>query len=170
MRWPKYWSFSFNVSPSNEHPGLISFRMDWLDLLAVQGTLNSFLQHHSSKASILQCSAFFTVQLSNPYMTTGKTVTLSRWTFVGKVISLNLSSRLFVLPAYLSCPILCFNDLCVTYFPSYALNISGKEPCTSHFCSTAKQNTHPTHTRPSGNARQGNEWIDLININYCFVY
>ena len=86
------------------------------------------------------------------------------------LISLNLSSRLFVLPAYLSCPILCFNDLCVTYFPSYALNISGKEPCTSHFCSTAKQNTHPTHTRPSGNARQGNEWIDLININYCFVY
>ena len=83
MRWPKYWSFSFNISPTNEHPGLISFRMDWLDLLAVQGTLKSLLQHHSSKASILRRSAFFTVQLSHPYMTTGKTVALTRWTFVG---------------------------------------------------------------------------------------
>ena len=88
MRWPKYWSFSFNISPSNEHPGLISFRMDWLDLLAVQETLQSLLQHHSSKASILQCSAFFTVQLSHPYMTTGKTIALTRRTFVGKVMSL----------------------------------------------------------------------------------
>ena len=88
MRWPKYWSFSFSISPSNEHPGLISFRMDWLDLLAVQGTLKSLLQHHSSKASILRCSAFFTVQLSHPYMTTGKTIALTRWTFVGKVMSL----------------------------------------------------------------------------------
>ena len=88
IRWPKYWSFSFNMSPSNEHPGLISFRMDWLDLLAVQGTLKSFLQHHSSKASIFQCSAFFTVQLSHPYMTTGKTIALTRRTFVGKVMSL----------------------------------------------------------------------------------
>ena len=88
MRWPKYWSFSFNISPSNEHPGLIFFRMDWLDLLAVQGTLRSLLQHHSSKASILQHSAFFTVQLSHPYMTTGKTIALTRWTFVGKVIGL----------------------------------------------------------------------------------
>ena len=88
MRWPKYSSFIFNISPSNEHPGLISFRMDWLDLLAVQGTLKSLLQHHSSKASILRCSAFFTVQLSHPYMTTGKTVALTRWTFVGKVMSL----------------------------------------------------------------------------------
>ena len=85
MRWPKYWSFSFTISPSNEHPGLISFRMDWLDLLAVQGTLKSLLQHHSSKASIFQCSAFFTVQLSHPYMTTGKTIALTRWTFAGKV-------------------------------------------------------------------------------------
>ena len=84
MRWPKYWSFSFNISPSNEHPGLISFRMDWLDLLAVQGTLKSLLQHHSSKASILRCSAFFTVQPSHPYMTTGKTIALTRQTFVGK--------------------------------------------------------------------------------------
>ena len=94
MRWPKYWSFSFNISPSNEHPALI-FRMDWLDLLAVQGTLKRFLQHHSSKASILQHSAFFTVQLSHPYMTTGKTIALTRWTFVGKVISLlfNMLSR-----------------------------------------------------------------------------
>ena len=85
MRWPKYWSFSLSISPSNEHPGLISFRMDWLDLLAVQGTLKSLLQHHSSKASVLQCSAFFTVQLSHPYMTAGKTIALTRWTFVGKV-------------------------------------------------------------------------------------
>ena len=88
MRWPKYWSFNFNISPSNEHPGLISFRMDWLDLLAVQGTLKSLLQHHSSKASILQRSAFFTVQFSHLYMTTGKTITLIRRTFVDKVMSL----------------------------------------------------------------------------------
>ena len=90
IRWPKYWSFSFNISPSKEHPGLISFRMDWMDLLAVQGTLKSLLQQHSSKASILQCSAFFTVQLSHPYMTTGKTIALTRWTFVDKVMSLFL--------------------------------------------------------------------------------
>ena len=98
MRWPKYWSFSFNISPSNEHPGLISFRMDWLDLLAVQGTLKSLLQHHSSKASILLHAAFFTVQLSHPNMTTGKTITLTRWTFVGKVMSLlfNMLSRLVI--------------------------------------------------------------------------
>ena len=87
IRWPKYWSFSFNISPSNEYSGLSSFRMDWLDLLAVQGTLKSLLQHHSSKASILWCSAFFTVQLLHPYMTTGKTI-VTRWTFVGKVMSL----------------------------------------------------------------------------------
>ena len=90
IRWSKYWSFSFNISPSNEHSGLISFRMDWLDLLTVQGTLKSLLQHHSSKASILQHSAFFIVQLSHPYMTTGKTIALTRWTFVGKVMSLLL--------------------------------------------------------------------------------
>ena len=89
IRWPKYWSFSFSISPSNEHPGLISFRMDlWLYLLAVQGTLKSLLQHHSSKASILWCSAFFTVQLSHPYMTIGKTIALTRWKFVGKLTSL----------------------------------------------------------------------------------
>ena len=88
MRWPKYWSFSFNISPSNEHPGLISFRMNWLDLLIVQGTFKSLLQHHSSKASILRRSAFFIVQLSHPYMTTGKTIALTRLTFVGKVMSL----------------------------------------------------------------------------------
>ena len=91
MRWPKYWSFSFSISPSNEHPGLISFRMDWLDLLAVQGTLKSLLQHHSSKATILHCSALFTVQLSHPYMTTGKTIALTRRTLVSKVISLILN-------------------------------------------------------------------------------
>ena len=98
IRWPKYWSFSFGISPSNEHPGLISFRMDWLDLLAVQGTLKSLLQHHSSKASILWCSAFFIVQLSRPYMTTGKTVALTRRTFAGQVISLlfNRLSRLVI--------------------------------------------------------------------------
>ena len=98
MRWPKYWSFSFSISPSNEHPGLISFRMDWVNLLAVQGTLKSLLQHHSSKPSILRCSAFFTVQLSHPYMTTGKTIALTRWTFVVKVISLlfNMLSRLVI--------------------------------------------------------------------------
>ena len=98
MRWPKYWSFSFSISPSNEHPGLISFRIDWLDLLAVQGTLKSLLQHHSSKASILHRSAFFTVQLSHPHMTTGKTTALTRWTFVGSVTSLlfNTLSRLVI--------------------------------------------------------------------------
>ena len=98
MRWPKYWSFSFSISPSKEHPGLISFRLDWLDLLAVQGTLKSLLQHHSSKASILRRSAFFIVQLSHPYMTTGKTTALTRWTFVGKVMSLlfNMLCRLVI--------------------------------------------------------------------------
>ena len=98
IRWPKYWSFSFNIIPSKEHPGLISFRMDWLDLLAVQGTLKSLLQHHTSKASILQRSAFFTVQLSHPYMTTEKTIALTRWTFAGKVMSLlfNMLSRLVI--------------------------------------------------------------------------
>ena len=98
IRWPKYWSFSFNISPSNEHPGLISFRMDWLDLFAVQGSLKSLLQHHSSKASILRHSAFFIVQLSNPYLTTGKTIALTRQTFVGKIVSMlfNMLSRLII--------------------------------------------------------------------------
>ena len=98
MRWPKYWSFSFRISPSNKHPGLISFRMDWLDLLAVQGTLRSLFQHHSSKASIFQCSAFLAVQLSHPYMTTGKTIALNRRTFLGKVMSLlfNMRSELVI--------------------------------------------------------------------------
>ena len=97
-RWPKYWSFSFKISPSNEHPGLISFRMDWLDLLAVQGTLKSLLQHHSSKASIFRCSAFFTVQLSHPYMTTRKTIALTKRTCVGKIMSLlfNMLSMLVI--------------------------------------------------------------------------
>ena len=98
MRWPKYWNFSFSINPSKEHSGLISFRMDWLDLVVVQGTLKSLLQHHSSKASILRYSAFFTVQLSHPYMTTGKTIALNRWTFVGKVMYLlfNMLSRLVI--------------------------------------------------------------------------
>ena len=96
--WPKYWSFSFNISPSNKHPGLICFRMDWLDLLAVHGTLKSLLQHHSSKASVLWHSAFFIVQLSHPYMTSGKTIALTRWTFVDKVMSLlfNMLFRLVI--------------------------------------------------------------------------
>ena len=99
MRWPKYWSFSLSISPSNEHPGLISFRIDWLDLLAIQGTHKSLLQHHSSKASILRHSAFFTVQLSHPYMTTGKTIALTRWILVGQVMSLllNMLSRLVII-------------------------------------------------------------------------
>ena len=98
IMWPKYWSFSFNISPSNEYSGLISFRTDWFNLLAFQGTLKNLLQHHRSKASILQCSAFFRVQLSHPYMTTGKTVALARWTFLGKVMSLllNMLSRLVI--------------------------------------------------------------------------
>ena len=98
IRWPKYWSFSFKISPSNEHPGLISFRMDWLDLLAVPGTLKNLLQHHSSKASILWRSAFFSVQHSHPYMTTGKTIALTRWTFVSKVMPqlFNMLSRLVI--------------------------------------------------------------------------
>ena len=102
MRWPKYWSFSFSIRPSNEHPGLFSSRMDRMDLLAVQGTLESLLQHHSSKASILRCSAFFTVQLSHPYMTTGKTIALTRWTFVGKVISLLLNMLSSLVITFLS--------------------------------------------------------------------
>ena len=98
IRWPKYWSFSFNISPSNEHTGLVSFRMDWLDLIVVQVTPKSLLQHHSSKASVLWCSAFFIVQLSHPYLSTGKTIALTRWTFVGKVMSLlfNMLSRLVI--------------------------------------------------------------------------
>ena len=98
VRWPKYWSFRFSISPSNEHQGLISFRMDWLDLLVVHGTLKRLLEHHSSKASILRRSAFFSVQLSHPYMTTGKTIALTRWTFVGKIMSLlfNMLCRLVI--------------------------------------------------------------------------
>ena len=92
MRWPKYWSFSFSIIPSKEHPGLISFRMDWLDLLAVQGTLKSLLQHHSSKASVLWCSAFFMVQLLHQYITTGKSINLTRWTFISKVMSLHFNT------------------------------------------------------------------------------
>ena len=103
IRWPKYWSFSFSISPINEYSGLISFRMDWLDLLALQGTLKSLLQHHSSKASILQCSAFFIVQLSHPYMTTGKTITLTRRTFVDKVMSLLVIT--FLLISWLQSPL-----------------------------------------------------------------
>ena len=135
MRWPKHWSFSLSISPSNEHPGLISFRMDWLDLLAIQGTLKSLLQHHSSKAPILWCSAFFTVQLLHPYMTTGKTIALTKRTFVGKVMSLlfNMLSKriicgfylfiyLFFLPVMLPSEIPRFaTDLPVRVFPDFSL-------------------------------------------------
>ena len=115
MRWPKYWSFSFRIIPFKEHPVLISFRMDWLGLLAVHGTLKSLLQHHSSKASILRCSAFFTVQLSHPYMTTEKTIALTRRTFVGKVMSLllNMLSRLY---HYIE-----LNEIKLTYLPTSSL-------------------------------------------------
>ena len=101
IRWPQYWSFSFSISPSSEYSGVISFRMDWLDLLAVQGTLKSLLQHHSSKASIFWCSAFFIVQLSHPYMTTGKTIALTRWTFVGRVMSLLFNMLSWLVIAFL---------------------------------------------------------------------
>ena len=115
MRWPKYWSFSFNISPSKEHWGLISFRMDWLDLLAVQGTLKSLLQHHSSKASVLQCSAFSTVQLSHPYMTTGKNIALTKRTFVGKVMSLLLNMLSYT------------HKICIMLFSSSLLKLIGFE-------------------------------------------
>ena len=129
MRWSKYWSFSFSITLFNEHPGLISFRMDWLDLLAVQGTLKTLLQHHSSKASILQCSAFFIVQLSHPYMTTGKTIALTRWTFAGKVISLlfNMLSMLVItFVAHLFIHILSsyFSILFLPHYSSYEIGIA----------------------------------------------
>ena len=133
IRWPKYWSFIFNISPSNEHPGLISFRMDWLDLLAVQGTLKSLLQHNSSKASILQCSAFFLAQLSHPYMTTGKTIALTRWTFVDKVMSLlfNMLSSLVI--AFLP-RIKCLNFMAVvTICSDFEASQNEASHCFHHF-------------------------------------
>ena len=131
IRWPKYWSFSFSISPSNEYSGLISFRMDWLDLLAVPGTLKNLLQHHSSKASILWCSAFFIVQLSHPYMTTGKTIALTSQTFLGKVLSLifNMLSRLVITLGH-----------CITsafYFKKY-IEIYFFLQCCMSFCCMAK--------------------------------
>src|SRR5574340_1074855 len=152
MRWPKYWSFSFSISPSKEIPGLISFRMDWLDLLAVQGTLKSLLQHHSSKASIIRRSVFFTVQLSHPYMTTGKTITLTRWTFVGKVMSLllNMLSRLVItflprskhpLISWLQSPSAVIlepkkikSDTVSTVFPSISHEVMGLDAMILVFC------------------------------------
>ena len=135
IRWPKYQSFSFTISPSNEHPGLISFRMDWLDLLAVQGTLKSLLQHHSSEASIIRCSAFFIVQLSHPYMTTGKTIALTRWTFVGKVMSLLFSM---------------FSRLVITFLPrSKCLLISWlQSPFCSDFGAQKNKASHCFHCFP----------------------
>ena len=119
IRWPKYWDFSFSICPSNEYSGLNSFRMDWLDVLAVQGTFKSLLQHHSSKASIRQCSAFFIVQLSHPYMTTGKTIALTRWTFIGKVMSLlcNMLSRLVIAFIPRSNCLFFFFNLCLYQLP-----------------------------------------------------
>ena len=129
IRWPKYWNFSFNIRPSNEYSGLISFRMDWLDLFAVQGTLKSLLQHHSSKASILQHSAFFRVQLSYPYMTTGKIIALTRWIFVGKVMSLllNMLSRLIItfLPRR--------KCLIISWFQSSAVILEPKKKTVCHY-------------------------------------
>ena len=151
IRWPKYGSFSFSISPSNEHPGLISFRMDCLDLLAVQGTLKSLLQHHSSKASILLRSAFFIVQLSHPYMTTGKTIALTRWTFVGKIISLlfNMLSRLII-----------------TFLPrSNRLLISG---CSHHlqWFWSSKKVCHCFHCFPIYLPQSdGTRWHDLSFLN-----
>ena len=158
MRWPKYWSFRFSISPSKEHPGLISFRMNWLDLLAVQGTLKSLLQHHSSKTSILQCSAFFTVQLSHPYMTTGKTITLTRWTFVGKVMSLlfNMLSRLVItfLPRS-KCLLISWlqSPPAVILKPQKIKSDSGNPPGaqrakTQSSSSVNRKKTHDLHTHP----------------------
>ena len=134
IRWPKYWSFSLSISPSNEHPGLVSFRMDWLDLLAVQRTHKSLLQHHSSKASILKHSAFFTVQLSHPYMNTGKTIALTRWTFVGKAMSLLFNM---------------LSSLVITFLPrSKRLLISWLQPPSAVILETPKikSDTISTHT------------------------
>ena len=128
MRWPRYWSFGFSIIPSKEHPGLISFRMDWLDLLAVQGTLKSLLQHHSSKASILQCSAFFTVQLSHPYMTTGKTIALTRRTFVGKVIASAYIPQLVALSSIFKA-----NNMACLSNPASSMSLSLSLPPTSTF-------------------------------------
>ena len=139
IRWPKYWSFGFNISPSNEHSGLISFRMDWLDLLAVQGTAKSLLQHHSSKASIFWHSAFFTVQLSYPYMTTGKTIALTRWTFVGRVLSLlfNKLSRLVVCwqhnPVVSGCRYPCWGARCSSH--RFSFGTVGFSPSPALSCS-----------------------------------
>ena len=126
QRWPKHWSFSFSISSSKEHPGLISFRMDQLDLLAVLGTLKSLLQHHSSKASILWCSAFFTVQLPHPYMTTGKTIALTRWTFVGKVMSLLFNVLSQIRSVAQSCPTLC-NAMNAAHQASLSTELSRQE-------------------------------------------
>ena len=123
ISWPKYWSFSFNISPFNEHSGLISFRMDWLDLLAVQGTLKSLLQHHSSKASTLRRSAFFTVQLSHPYMTTGKTIALTRWTFVKKGVFIALFSRIIGWDLLPWAPL----DGCIVHWPHSILQGEGRK-------------------------------------------
>ena len=146
MKWPKYQSFSFSIIPSKEHPGLISFRMDWLDLLAVQGTLKSLLQQHSSKASILQCSAFFTVQLSHPYTTTGKTIALTRWTFVGKVMPLLFNM---------------LSGLVITFFPrSKCLNFMAAVTICSDF--GAQQNKVYWYIfvcRPSQLTEQGNTYM-----------
>ena len=146
IRWPKYRSFSFSFSPSNEHPGLISFRMDWLDLLAVQGTLKSLLQHHISKTSILWCSAFFIVQLSHPYMTTGKSIALTRQTFVGKVISLlfNILSRLVItFLNHFSCVLLFVTPWIVTCQAPLSMEFSRQEYWSGLPCPPPGDLPHP---------------------------
>ena len=181
IRRPKYWSFSFNISPSNEHSGLISFRMDWFDLLAVQGTLKSLLQHHSSKASILQCSAFFIVQLSYPYMTTGKTIALTRRTFVGKVMSLlfNMLSRLVItfLPRS--------KCLLISWLQSPSAVIWGPRKIKSATISTVSPSICPEVMRPdalilvfwmlsfrhySCSKIQNNIHLDALHLNLCLSH
>ena len=168
IRWPKYWSFSFRISPSNEYSALISFRIDWFDLLAVQGTLKSLLQHHNLKASALQHSAFFVVQLSHPYMTTGKTIALTRWTFVGKVMSLlfNMLSRFVI--AFLPVPDIVLNTSCIllqlilTNFIREPLPYcTGEETCAEQF-------NVPSVALPLGCGGPGKCGSSICHLHLCF--
>ena len=178
MRWPKYWSFSFSIIPSKEHPGLISFRMDWLDLLAVQGTLKSLLQHHSSKASILRRSAFFTVQLPHPNMTTGKTIALTRWTFVGKVMSLLLNMLYRLVITFLPCDFttietnflkkeLPYKQWVITNLSFYcSLKITGYLLFTLSNCSVNNwQRQHYTENMELQSYRSGFDLGNLLNLS-----
>ena len=186
MRWPKYWSFSFSISPSNEHPGLISFRMDWLDLLAVQGTLKSLLQHHSSKASIIRPPAFFTVQLSHPYMTTAKTIVLTRQTFVGKIMSLllNMLSRLVItfLPRSKCLLISCLQSpsavileppktKSATVSPSISHEVMGPvekamAPDSSILAWKIPWTDEPGRLQSMGSLRVGHDWATSLSLSF----